>query len=219
MGRSTDNTVGGVITVDPKESSRIELADDCPDSPVDQDVSTAEEHSRAPEHEGIAAAAKRLPATVLVLLTLTVLIIALLVAGTIMLLDVRSADSDKTRDATVLDTARQVVVNLTTLNHNSVDADIGRILGGTTGSFRDQFSNASGSFRQVLDRGKVDSTGEIKEAGLISSDDDNAQVLVAAASTVKNTDAPNGESRVYRMKVSLQHIDNSWLVSDVEFVA
>lgn len=59
----------------------------------------------------------------------------------------------------------------------------------------------------------------MKEAGLVRVDDDNAQVLVAVASVVKNPDAPQGDARVYRMMASLEHSGDAWLVSDVEFVS
>lgn len=192
MGRSADSTVVDVIEAEAEQT------------PPD----TVSESSAAWSRRWIMG-----------LLTVIVLVVALLVAVTIMVLDVRSTDADATRDALVVDTARQVVVNLTTLNYDSADADIDRILVGTTGSFRDQFTGAQDSFRQVLQSGQVKSSGEVKEAGLISADDDSAHVLVAAASTVKNTDAPDGEIRVYRMNVSLDRIDGSWLVSNVEFVS
>jgi Mce-associated membrane protein len=65
----------------------------------------------------------------------------------------------------------------------------------------------------------VESTGEIEEAGIVTADDKHAVALAAVTSTVKNTEAPDGEIRVYRMKVTLDVVDDKWLVSDVEFVA
>lgn len=217
MGTTTHSPVSGVVngksrgeqphpgepTEGKHNSGAVPLQDDS-ESETAPAVSTAGQRRRL--------WAILLPALVLVN-------VALVITASLMLHNVRQTDADKTTDTTVVETARQVVVNLTTLNHASADADINRILAGTTGTFRDQFSNASGSFRQVLDTGQVDSTGDIKEAGLIDANDDTAHVLVAAASTVKNTDAPNGESRVYRMKVTLEHVDNAWLVSNVEFVS
>lgn len=43
--------------------------------------------------------------------------------------------------------------------------------------------------------------------------------LTAVTSVVKNTEAPEGQQRVYRMKMTLDHNDSRWLVSNVEFVA
>ena len=148
-----------------------------------------------------------------------VIAIAALVVGGVSWTNLRSEQAAQSRDRQVLDTARQVVVNLVTLRHQSVDEDIQRVADGTTGPFRDQFTSASGSFGDVLNQGQVESTGEVKVAGLVEADDNHAVVLAAVTSTVKNTEAPDGEIRVYRMKVSLESVDGNWLVSDVEFVA
>ena len=145
--------------------------------------------------------------------------LAALVVGGVSWTNLRAEQAAQSRDEQILETARQVVVNLVTLRHQSVDEDIQRVADGTTGPFRDQFTSASGSFGDVLNQGRVESTGEVKEAGLVTSDDEHAVVLAAVTSTVKNTEAPDGEIRVYRMKVSLDSVDGNWLVSDVEFVA
>lgn len=148
-----------------------------------------------------------------------VIAIAAAVCGGISWTNLRAEQAAQSRDEQVLETARQVVVNLVTLRHQSVDEDIQRVADGTTGPFRDQFTSASGSFGDVLNQGQVESTGEVKEAGLVEADNDHAVVLAAVTSTVKNTEAPDGEIRVYRMKISLDSVDGNWLVSDVEFVA
>ncbi|MFF2112074.1 hypothetical protein [Rhodococcus koreensis] len=153
------------------------------------------------------------------LATTAVIAIAAVVVGGVSWTNLRTEQTAQSRDEQVLETARQVVVNLVTLRHQSVDEDIQRVADGTTGPFRDQFTSASGSFGDVLNQGQVESTGEVKEAGLVEADDDHAVVLAAVTSTVKNTEAPDGEIRVYRMKVSLDSVDGNWLVSDVEFVA
>ena len=71
----------------------------------------------------------------------------------------------------------------------------------------------------MLNEGQVESTGEVKSVGIIDATDDHATVLAAVTSTVKNTEAPDGELRVYRMKMILDQVDGRWLVSNVEFVA
>ncbi|MFC9553363.1 hypothetical protein ACFTWF_21165 [Rhodococcus sp. NPDC056960] len=150
---------------------------------------------------------------------IALVVLAALVVGGVSWTNLRAEQAAQSRDEQILETARQVVVDLVTLRHQSVDEDIQRVADGTTGPFRDQFTSASGSFGDVLNQGQVESTGEVKEAGLVTSDDEHAVVLAAVTSTVKNTEAPDGEIRVYRMKVSLDSVDGRWLVSDVEFVA
>ncbi|QZS52613.1 hypothetical protein [Rhodococcus opacus] len=133
--------------------------------------------------------------------------------------DWRSTEAAATRDVTILDTATQMATNLVTLRHQSIDDDIKRVADGTTGPFHDQFATSSGGFGDVLNEGQVESTGEVKSAGIVDSTEDHATVLAAVTSTVKNTEAPDGEMRVYRMKMTLDLVDGHWLVSNVEFVA
>lgn len=148
---------------------------------------------------------------------------ALMLAGTVLGVrswnDWRTTETAATRDVTILDTATQMATNLVTLRHQSLDEDIQKVSDGTTGPFHDQFTTSSGGFGDVLNQGQVESTGEVKSAGIVDATDDHATVLAAVTSTVKNTEAPDGEMRVYRMKMTLDLVDGRWLVSNVEFVA
>ena len=150
---------------------------------------------------------------------LLVLIVGAVSAGTVFHLQSREDREVTARNDAVLSTARAAAVNLVTLRYSSARDDLDRILASTTGDFRNQFSDVSGSFEKVLGDGQVDSAGQVNEAGVVTSDESSATVLAAVTSTVKNTQAPDGEERTYRMKISLEHIDDSWLVSNVEFVA
>lgn len=129
-----------------------------------------------------------------------------------------NADASQ-RESEVIDTTRRVVAQLVSLDHSTASDDLARIAADSTGSFKDQFDEVSGSFAEVLGNGQVESTGEVTEAGIVDSTDEKATVLAAVTSTVKNTEAPGGQQRVYRMKVSLGNVDGNWLVSNVEFVA
>lgn len=161
-------------------------------------------------------AGRRLTALCAVLL---VLIVSAVAVATVFTVQSRDGREVTARNDAVLSTARAAAVNLVTLRYSSAREDLDRILASTTGDFRNQFSDVSGSFEKVLGDGQVDSTGQVNEAGVVTSDENTATVLAAVTSTVKNTEAPDGEERTYRMKISLEHIENSWLVSNVEFVA
>lgn len=134
-------------------------------------------------------------------------------------LDVHDNSQDNARDHAAISAANRIAVQLVTLNHNSAKKNLDAIAADSTGSFRDQWDKISGNFAGVLENGKVESTGEVKESGLVDIDDAHATVLTAVTSTVKNTEAPEGQQRVYRMKMTLDHSDGHWLVSNVEFVA
>lgn len=123
------------------------------------------------------------------------------------------------RDDLIVATTRQMVANLVTLRYSSADADVRRIQAGTTGDFRNQFADTTGSFAAVLKQGQVDSTGAATSVALINADDQHATAIAAVTSTVKNSEAPQGQQRVYRMKVDLTNQDGKWLVSNMEFVS
>lgn len=152
------------------------------------------------------------------LVALTVISVAAGASAVTLYRENRTFDAHHARDAQIVDTARQVAVNLVTLRYGSAREDLDRILQGTTGAFRDQFTDVSGSFGQVLEQGQVESTGEVKSAGLVDATDSTATVIAAVTSTVKNTEAPGGDPRSYRMKVDLEKDGSQWLVSNVEFV-
>ena len=183
---------------------------------VEPDLSTIDEPTYATDSE-LHSTSQR--GFVAVMSTLVVTSIVATVIGGVSLSSLRTEQANDARDSQILNSVRQVVVDLVTLRHQSVDEDIQRVADGTTGAFREQFISASGSFGDVLSTGQVESTGEVKEAGIVTADDNHAVALAAVASTVKNTEAPNGEIRVYRMKVTLDAVNDQWLVSDVEFVA
>ncbi|MFD9667553.1 hypothetical protein ACFWAY_39130 [Rhodococcus sp. NPDC059968] len=170
----------------------------------------------ADRHDAIGC---RLSRTGIAVPVLGALLISLLVGTSVLTISLRAGQAEAERNELIIRTAHEVVGNLVTLNHESAQSDMDRITSSSTGTFRDQFTDAGGTFASVLSDGQVDSIGEVKEAGLVSADDSGAVVLAAVSSNVKNSAAPQGEERVYRMKVSLSKIDGAWLVSDVEFVS
>lgn len=183
---------------------------------IDLGLSTIDEPTDATDSEVMSSSPRGFVA---VMSALVVTSIVAIVIGGVSLSSLRTEEANDTRDSQILNTVRQVVVNLVTLRHQSVDEDIQRVADGTTGPFREQFTSASVSFGDVLNTGQVESTGEVEEAGIVTADDTHAVALAAVTSTVKNTEAPDGEIRVYRMKVTLDVVNDKWLVSDVEFVA
>ncbi|GAC61461.1 hypothetical protein GSI01S_18_00210 [Gordonia sihwensis NBRC 108236] len=133
--------------------------------------------------------------------------------------DLYHARRDQSRDAQVLDVTREVVAGLVSLDYKRSKADLDRISAVATGSFQKQFGQLATSFEQVLASGEVRSTGAVKEAGIVEADDDSAKVLAAVSSVVKNTEAPDGQQRVYRMLVDLERQGDDWKVGNVEFVS
>ena len=124
----------------------------------------------------------------------------------------------KERRELFLQVGRQGALNLTTINWEHADADVQRILDSATGTFYDDFQQRAQPFVEVVKQAKSKSEGTIAEAGLESSGDNEAQVLVAVAVKTTNAGAPEQAPRAWRMRITVQKIGDEAKVSNVEFV-
>jgi Mce-associated membrane protein len=117
-----------------------------------------------------------------------------------------------------VEVGRQAALNLTTINYTEVDADAQRILASATGGFYDDFSKRSQPFVDVVKHAQSKSEGTVTAAGLESQSGDRAQVFVAV--TVKTTNAGSAEQepRAWRMRISVEKVNDAAKVSNVVFV-
>lgn len=113
---------------------------------------------------------------------------------------------------------RQGALNLTTIDWENAEEDVQRILDSATGTFYDDFQQRSAPFVEVVKQAQSKSEGTITEAGLESVSDDEGQVLVAVTVNTSNAGAPEQQPRSWRMRITVQQIDDEAKVSNVEFV-
>ncbi|MEJ8279435.1 hypothetical protein [Pseudonocardia spirodelae] len=179
----------------------------------EQAVDAAAERSDSPT-----AAGGRLP-RLLPAIAVGAVALALLAAAVVF--GVRWA-GELSRDALheeVLQAGRQAAVNLTTIHHETAEADVARLMANATGDFGTQFGQNQQSFVDIVTKAKVDTTGEVVEAAVDRVDESSASVLVAVRSQVTNAATAEPQNRDYRMAVDLQRQpDGRWLASGVEFV-
>ncbi|MFD3707285.1 hypothetical protein ACFWUP_29470 [Nocardia sp. NPDC058658] len=147
-----------------------------------------------------------------------VLVLALVVGATFTALAARSASQEEDLRAQYTQTARQAVINLTTIRADSAKEDIDRILSVASGEFKTEFDGRVDPFMDVVKQAKVVSSGEVVESGIESVDENSAKVLVAAKQTVSNTGSAEPQSRQYRFRVTVSQGDAGMTVSKVEFV-
>lgn len=114
--------------------------------------------------------------------------------------------------------AKQACVDFVSVSAASVDRDLQRILAGTTGDFRDEFSRGQSQVRAAVVENNVQSQGTVLRAALLTGDRRRATVLVAIDATVRNANAPDGRQSHYRIQVELARVDGAWLVSRLQFV-
>jgi Mce-associated membrane protein len=155
---------------------------------------------------------------ILALAAAIVLVLALVVGAGFAAFTAYSANKDEDLRAQYTATARQAVLNLTTIRAETAKEDIDRILSVASGDFKTEFDGRVDPFMDVVKQANVASTGEVVESGIVSADDESAQVLVAAKQMVSNNGSPEPQSRQYRFRVTVSNGDTGMTVSKVEFV-
>jgi Mce-associated membrane protein len=116
--------------------------------------------------------------------------------------------------------AKQTTVDFVTVSAATVDRDLQRVLAGATGDFKDEFTRGLPQVRAAVIENKVESTGTVLSAGLVSGDLDSAVAVVAVDAAVRNAGAPEGRLSHYRIQVDLATDPGTgrWLVSRLQFV-
>ena len=117
-----------------------------------------------------------------------------------------------------LQVGRQGALNLTSINFENAEGDVQRILDSATGTFYDDFQKRAQPFIDVVKQAQSKSVGTIAEAGLESTSENEADVLVAVTVKTSNAGAPEQEPRAWRMRISVQKVGDEAKVSNVEFV-
>lgn len=149
---------------------------------------------------------------------LAVLLVGGLALGTVFGLDAYHKRQDDTARNGALSAAKTTVSNFMSVSASSVDRDLKRTLSGATGDFKREYQNGMAQTKAAVVENKVDSKARVLWAGVVTSKDKSATVLVAMDATVKNTNAPDGRRAHYRVQVTMAEQDGRWLVSKLDFV-
>lgn len=157
---------------------------------------------------------------ILALTAAAILVIGLVGAAVVSMIAVQSTEQRDERRAEYVATARQTILNLTTIRADTAKEDIDRILTMASGEFKTEFDGRIDPFTEIVKQAKVQSAGEVVEAAVERDDDKSAVILVAAKQTLTNAGAEGEQQRFYRFRVTVQRADDGTLTaSDVEFVA
>lgn len=235
--KSADATVKSAVVPAASADATVKLADapaksaEVPAKAADTVVRSAQYPATAAKSEGDAvesAASEPVDLTksaddkapgsggrILALAAAVVLVLALVVGAAF---TAYSANKDEDLRAQYTETARQAVLNLTTIRAETAKEDIDRILSVASGDFKTEFDGRVDPFMDVVKQANVVSTGEVVESGVVTADGESAQVLVAAKQMVSNNGSPEPQSRQYRFRVTVSNSDTGMTVSKVEFV-
>lgn len=183
---------------------------------------TGESGAGAVESEGAAEAGKRglgplgWAAVAVVVLS----IMGLIGSGGFAFYHHRQVEQVQARRAEYVQTARQAVLDLTTINDNTAGQDIDRVLSVLSGDLKKDLSQNRDAYQKVVQQIKIKATGQVTEAAIESDDANSARVLVVAKQTLTNAGTNDGpQERNYRFRVTLTRGDKGVTASDVEFVA
>ncbi|KRC59758.1 MULTISPECIES: hypothetical protein [unclassified Nocardioides] len=161
-------------------------------------------------------AGKKPGSSVALLLVLTVLAGAGLVWQGVVWRDHRG--DDHARNAAV-EVATDQVLDLTTLDTDTIDAKVAAMGKRLSGDFKRQFDGFSQTFADVVANDKIRASGKLKSVAVSAYDGRKADVLVATTVDVTTGKATKPTQRDYRMKVSLEGSGDDWLITGMEFVA
>ena len=191
---------------------------DAEKKPAEPPTEEARPEGEKPDRDGDAAHPKKNRLGLVLTSLFVVVVLALLAGGVYLFLANRATSADDARAERFVQTARQTVLNLTTIHPDSAQEDVDRLLAGASGDFKAEFEGREGPFVDVVKQARVDSNGEIIEAGIENSSDDRADVLVAARAMVQNSDAQEPQPRDFRLRVTVVDDGDAMTASRVEFV-
>jgi Mce-associated membrane protein len=195
-------------------SEETSEADDAADKDADEELTDEEAKDDEP-----AAAKARMSHVRLATILGLVAVVAL--AGLCGWLGFRAYESHKAADERnlFLQVGRQAALNLTTIDFEHADEDVQRVLDSSTGTFYDDFQARAQPFKEVVKQAKSKSVGTIAEAGVESVTEDGAEVLVAVTVKTSNAGAAEQEPRAWRMRITVQKVDDEAKVANVRFVS
>lgn len=114
--------------------------------------------------------------------------------------------------------AREFAVLVATYSPRTLDDDFTNVLDHTTGEFRDEYESASSKLRKSILRLEGSSTGTVHAVGVVSAEEDRAEVVVFLDQIVRNAGIQRPRTDRTRMRLTLVREAGEWLVSELELV-
>lgn len=125
---------------------------------------------------------------------------------------IAAASEADTRDE-ILQAARQVGLNLMSMDHRTIEKDTQRVLSGSTGTFKDQYAAQTKTFIDEITKNQATSQAQVLGAGVTDYDEDSAEVIVAVSAVVTSPAVPTGAPRNMRFLIEMSRVDGKWLAS------
>jgi Mce-associated membrane protein len=202
------------------DSDEAEATDEAAETPETNESNEPPESAEAqPAEPQPARRHLRVPnARLALVIAAVVAIVGLLGASGWMAWQHQHVVKERERAAAFIATARQGVINLTSLDFNKAKEDVQRVLDIATGEFKDDFQKRAEDFASVVKDSKAVTEGSVAATAVESMNKDAAVILVLATERVTNIAGAKDQPRTFRFRVSVVHDNDDLKVSKVEFV-
>lgn len=114
--------------------------------------------------------------------------------------------------------ARQMAVNTVSVDYQQAQQGYDRVLSGLTGEARDSWAGQSKAWVDNVTKAQTKSVLDKVNAGVVSFDDDSAEVIVSVSAVVTGPKVPQGVIRSFRYSLDVTKVDDRWLVSKIGLV-
>lgn len=189
-----------------------------PDDAAEADESAETDEPSEVAHTPESAGRRRAGVSLALSVVAVVGIVGLLGASGWMAWQHHDVVQEQQRAAAYVATARQGVVNLTSLDYNKAKEGVQRVLDIATGEFKDDFQKRAEDFESVVKDSKAVTEGAVAATAIESMNKDSAVVLVLANESVTNIAGAKDQPRTFRFRVSVVHDGDDLKLSKVEFV-
>jgi Mce-associated membrane protein len=112
--------------------------------------------------------------------------------------------------------AEHFAVILTSIDSAKVDRNFAEVIDGSTGEFKDIYSQSASQLRQVLIDNKAMSKGTVIDTALKSVTPNKVDVLVFVDQWITNVANPEPRLDRSRVAMTMELVDGRWLTSKVE---
>jgi Mce-associated membrane protein len=146
-----------------------------------------------------------------------VLVLAVAAAVTFGVLLQQRAAADRA-GAQALATAKAYAVTVTSYDYQNLDRNFADVLDGATGEFKDQYSGASQTLRQLIATAKATAKGTVLGAGIQSESAEQVEVVVFVDQSISNAATPQPRIDRNRVIMTLTPHDGRWLVGKLELM-
>jgi Mce-associated membrane protein len=151
-------------------------------------------------------------------LAVVALVLPALVAAALVARGTLADRADEAARADALAAARQLAVSFTTRDYRTYDRDAKRVVDGSGGQLRQQFTDETDALKKAMTANRSTTRGRVLDAAVVDADRDSARVLLVVDADVTNTSTSTPSARHYRIQLDLARQGGRWLGTDLSFV-